>query len=80
MTFDDNYDNTYSGVEPIHVLKARLDFESDAWSSTTSAFADPNALSRPSVWNIWTDALDPARGTLLHITAWQFPPSASVIS
>jgi len=54
---NDNQDN--KEVDPIHVLKARLDFESDSWTSSTNTKEEPSG--RPRAWNIWTDALDPAR-------------------
>ena len=66
MTFDHTNENNPMNVEPIHVLKARLDFESDAWSSTSGTSADSNSLSRPSVWNVWTDAIDPARDLIAY--------------
>lgn len=57
-----NHDNTnFTDVDPIHVLKAQLEFESEAWSTTESTSVERGHNVRPTSWNIWTDALDPAR-------------------
>jgi hypothetical protein len=61
MTPHHNDNMNFANVEPIHVLKAQLDFESDAWSTTESTSIDINTHGSPEAWNIWTDALDPAR-------------------
>jgi len=60
-----NHDNDHQGMpafqEPIHELRAHLDFESDSWNSSTEDLNMGPCGEKNGELNFWHDAFDPAR-------------------